>query len=190
VTRHHFCTKSEHNLASYRDPNLTQRLLGAHSMPHTFIFVKINLRFNFHGSIPKQSETSPPMRAIDPIQQNNPNSMGCYFRHGWQFYTQSISDMALTKYTVHSISREADGLSENPRLLRNPKVRYSVRKSPPLEPILSQTNPVNRTPYFVRSILILSPHLCLGLQSGLLLRRFLPKLCACLILCMLRDPSI
>jgi hypothetical protein len=42
-----------------------------------------------------------------------------------------------------------------------------VHKSPPLVPILSWINPVHTTPFYLRSILILSTHLQLGLSSGL-----------------------
>jgi hypothetical protein len=43
------------------------------------------------------------------------------------------------------------------------------QKSTPLDPILSQTNPVNNPyPLSPKSIVISSTHLCLGLPSGLL----------------------
>jgi hypothetical protein len=49
-----------------------------------------------------------------------------------------------------------------------PKVHYCVRKYPPTGPILSLSNLVHAThPTYWRSILILSSHLHLGLQSGL-----------------------
>jgi hypothetical protein len=47
-----------------------------------------------------------------------------------------------------------------PRLLRNPKIRYSAHNSQSLVPILSQMNPLqNLTPISLRSILIISSHL-------------------------------
>jgi hypothetical protein len=54
-----------------------------------------------------------------------------------------------------------------PAILLNPKVHYRFHKDPPLVPILSQINPVHTTPSYLRSILILFSHLCLGLPSGL-----------------------
>jgi hypothetical protein len=54
---------------------------------------------------------------------------------------------------------------ELPSILRNQKVHHRVHKSPPLVPILSQIDPVHTIS--LRSILILSTHLRLGLPSGL-----------------------
>jgi hypothetical protein len=58
-----------------------------------------------------------------------------------------------------------------PAFLWNPKVHYRVHKSPPLDPILSQLNPVRPIDtYSLRSILMSSSHLRLGLPSGHLLQ--------------------
>jgi hypothetical protein len=51
-------------------------------------------------------------------------------------------------------------------ILWNPKIHYRVHKSPPLDFILSQINPVHTTPSYLRSILIVSTHIRLGLPSG------------------------
>jgi hypothetical protein len=56
---------------------------------------------------------------------------------------------------------------ELPSILWNLKVHHRVHKSPPLVPILSQIDPVHTTPSYLRSILILSTYLRLGLPSGL-----------------------
>ena len=67
----------------------------------------------------------------------------------------------------HSPSWEANRFSagqEIPPILWNPKVHYCIHKCPPPVPI--QSIPSHPTSW--RSILILSPHLCLGLPSGYL----------------------
>jgi hypothetical protein len=54
-------------------------------------------------------------------------------------------------------------------ILWNPKVHYRVHKSSPLDPILSQIDPVYTTPSYLclRSIFMLFTRLHLGLPSGL-----------------------
>ena len=78
-----------------------------------------------------------------------------------------------------SCSWEANWFSasqEIPRILWNPRVHYRIHKCPPPAPILIQINPVHAPhPTSWRSILILSSHLRLGLQSGLLPSGFSTK---------------
>jgi hypothetical protein len=45
-------------------------------------------------------------------------------------------------------------------LLFNPKIHYSVHKSPPVDSILSHTIPVHTLTPYLRYILILSSHIC------------------------------
>jgi hypothetical protein len=56
---------------------------------------------------------------------------------------------------------------EFPNILWNRKVYYRVYTSPQLVLILIQINPVHATPLYLRSILILSTQLRLGLHSCL-----------------------
>jgi len=77
----------------------------------------------------------------------------------------------LTNSMEQSSSREASShltRQEIPHLFWNPKVHYSVHKSPLLVLIQSQINPIHTSiPISLRSILILSSRLNLGLPSGL-----------------------
>jgi hypothetical protein len=60
--------------------------------------------------------------------------------------------------------------SRNSQRFMKPKVHYRVHNIPPLIPILSQIDPIHTIPshpIYLRSILILSTHLRLGLPRGL-----------------------
>jgi hypothetical protein len=52
-------------------------------------------------------------------------------------------------------------------VLWNPKIHYRVYKRPQLVPIPSHISPLCTIPSYLRSILIVSSHLYLGLASGL-----------------------
>jgi hypothetical protein len=56
------------------------------------------------------------------------------------------------------------------------KVHYHVHKNTPQVSIISQINPVHTTPFHLRSILLLSTHLCLDLPSSLFLSGFLTNI--------------
>jgi hypothetical protein len=56
---------------------------------------------------------------------------------------------------------------EIPRIFWNPKVHYRVQKSPTRVSVVSQIDPVHAIPVYLRSILVLSYHLRLGLQIGI-----------------------
>ena len=85
----------------------------------------------------------------------------------------------LTYSMEQSPSWEVDKFSasqEIPHNLRNPKVHYRFHRCQPPGPVLSQFDPFHTPhPTFWRSILILSSHLHLGLQSGLLHSSFPAK---------------
>jgi hypothetical protein len=88
-----------------------------------------------------------------------------------------------------SPSLDAHGHSASqkfPRLLWNPKVHYRFHNSPPMVPILSWTRCIQSTPshpILLRSILILSSYLHLGLPNILFLSDFLIFVCISLLSC-------
>jgi hypothetical protein len=75
--------------------------------------------------------------------------------HGVGYYLKRRLSLSLSKNILLSLWK--------------PKVHYRVHKSPPLDPIPSQLNPVRPSiPVSLRSSLMLSSHLRLGLSSGIL----------------------
>jgi len=73
-----------------------------------------------------------------------------------------------TKCSPSTEDNSSSATKQIPCILRNVEVHDCVHYSLPLDHIPSQINPVHTLPaYFSKSILILSLHLCFGLQSGL-----------------------
>jgi hypothetical protein len=68
-------------------------------------------------------------------------------------------EQSSSKADSHSICQEIH------RVLWNPKVYYRVHNNRPLDPIPNQCNPVHTLIPYLRPILKLSSHLCLGLPS-------------------------
>ena len=87
------------------------------------------------------------------------------------FQTYNLLTYLLSHTSEQSPSLEANRFSasqEIPSNLWNPKVHYSIHKCPPPVPVLSQLDPsIHQHPTSLRSILISSSHLHVGLPSGL-----------------------
>jgi len=86
----------------------------------------------------------------------------------------------LTHSTEQTLSWEANlftASQEIPFIVSNPKVHYRIHKCPPPVPILRQLDPVHTLyiPLPEETFFILSPHLGLGLPSGLFTAVFSTK---------------
>jgi hypothetical protein len=77
-------------------------------------------------------------------------------------FTHSLMDLSCSSEAANCAATQ-----ELPSILWNSKVHYRIHKIHPLVPILSQIDRVHTIPSHLRSILILSTHLCLGFRSGL-----------------------
>jgi hypothetical protein len=77
-------------------------------------------------------------------------------------YTVLLTTYLLMELSPSGGAANSAATQEIPSILWNPKVHYRVHKSPPLVPNLSPIHPI-----YLRSILILSTHLRLGLPNGL-----------------------
>jgi hypothetical protein len=91
----------------------------------------------------------------------------------WEVRTFLISPFA--RVMIHSLTHGAEpflrscqcaATQELPSILWTPKFHYHVYTNLSLVPILSQINPIHTIISYLRSILILSSHLHLGLFSG------------------------
>jgi hypothetical protein len=69
-------------------------------------------------------------------------------------YKHRIDNRSTKVYIYGSPSWEANShsISQIPRLLWNPKVRYHIHNSPPLVPIMSQMHPVHTFPTYFPKI--------------------------------------
>jgi hypothetical protein len=103
---------------------------------------------------PSQFPRLPAVAAISCLSLLSRRRMSCLFTH------------SLTKLSTWVVAN-CVATQELPGILWNPKVHCRVQKSPPLVPILSPINPIHTISPYLRSILILSTHLRLGLPSGL-----------------------
>jgi hypothetical protein len=98
----------------------------------------------------------------------------CIVWNNFSYYEAAIRHYLLIYLLTYSMEQspwEANRFAasgEFPSILWNPKVHYRIHKCPPPAPILSQLDPVlTPHPTSLRSILIFSSHLRLGLPSGL-----------------------
>jgi hypothetical protein len=85
----------------------------------------------------------------------------------WQQTSRRI--YLLTELSPSWEAANCAAIQEFPAILRNPKVHHRVHKSPPLDWSLSWASPIRSIPSHpisLRSVLILSTHLRLGLPSG------------------------
>jgi hypothetical protein len=100
--------------------------------------------------------------ACDDIVYHNVHS---YKEESLDWYTYLFTELSPSYGAANCAATQ-----DLPSVLWNQKVQYRVHKSPPLVPILSHINPLHTTPSHpisLRSTLIQSTHLHLGLSSGL-----------------------
>jgi hypothetical protein len=120
----------------------------------------------------------------------------------WQIFTKLLRRCRVfiskkQSVSVHNLTHSLTELSPSwgaakcaaiqvlPSILWNPKVHYCIHKSNPLVRILSRINPIQSIPSHpisLRSILMLSTYLRLGLPSGLFPSGFPPNILYAFIL--------
>jgi hypothetical protein len=85
-----------------------------------------------------------------------------------KLHNEEVQDLYLFTYGAEPFLRSCQFCTylRTFQHLRNPKIHNCVHKSPLLVPILSQIDPVHTIPS-LKSILLLSTHLRLGLPSGI-----------------------
>jgi hypothetical protein len=83
-------------------------------------------------------------------------------REHWWIFAHLLAELSSSWEAANYAATQ-----ELPSILRSQKVHYRVHKRPPLVPIVSQIDSVHTIPSYLRSILILSNHIRLGLPSGL-----------------------
>jgi hypothetical protein len=107
-----------------------------------------------------------PMPGSEP-RPSNPSLYRVSYPGSLCFLKPHVLTYLLTGLSPSSEAANCAATQELPSLLLNPKVHYHVHKSPPLVPILTQIEPVHTIPFSLRSILLMSTHLRLGLPISL-----------------------